>query len=614
MPRFYFFLIFLGANTLVNGQQTKIDSLQHLVTQPNEISEKINLLEKLGETYHAVKKMDSSILAFQQALQLNEQTGYSLLKQCWNTAALDYILYEMGNYTESLKYAVRHLALSEKLNDTAQKGGSHLVFGHNYRELGDYRQALSHYFKAIDLFKSYHLNRNHPEDNAYTLLCIAQVYLKMKQLDSALIFTQHGDQMAENLSLGGIVLLSTRIFGDIYLAKGDDEKAMGYFRQYLPDFIKYRETNRDLGFVLNKLATIFQKRAQHDSAIYYAKKALKNAGDYHDQENLYQAAKLLSDYYAGKDDLAAFQYLKIATLAKDSMMSSDKLRQAQVLSYNEQLLEKEKSAIESKEAAKQMLLITVSAIIVGITSFLLWNRIRQLRIRYNAILEQKESEKLKTKYEKELLELEARALRAQMNPHFIFNCLNSIKSLIQQQEGEKSVAYLAIFSKLIRTLFNNADKKEINLYDEIETCKLYLQLESMRFETRFSYLVNADENLDLKSVHVPALIIQPFIENAIWHGIVPRGNGQIWLSVTKCNGAVRVIIEDDGIGREKSSQNKAASGLATHQSKGVNLTHSRLKLDNLLQQRKASLETVDKKDENGKASGTKVIITIDQEA
>ena len=134
----------------------------------------------------------------------------------------------------------------------------------------------------------------------------------------------------------------------------------------------------------------------------------------------------------------------------------------------------------------------------------------------------RKQERIKAAHEKELLELEAKALRAQMNPHFIFNCLNSIKSLIQQHEEEKSVTYLTTFSKLIRTLFNNADKKEISLYDEIETCKLYLQLEAMRFDTKFSYSVNIDEDIDLKSIHVPALIIQPFIENAIWHGIVPK--------------------------------------------------------------------------------------------
>ena len=613
MQQINFLIIFLNLVSCVSAQQSKINSLKRELTNAKEDSIKIILLEQLGHTYSMEKKLDSSILTFKQALDLNEKTNYSLERQCWNMAALDYILYEMGNYIESLKYAARHLAMSEKLNDTAQKGGSHLVFGHDYRELGDYRQALSHYFKAKDFFRSYHINRNHPENNGYTMLCIAQVYLKMNQIDSALIYARQGYQMAIEVSDGGFILLSTRIFGDIYLEKGDDETALIYYRQYLPDFIKYKETNRDLGFVLNKLAKVFQRRYQNDSSVYYAKKALKNAEEYHDQENLYQAAKLLSDYYAGKDDLAAFRYLKIATQAKDSMINGDKLRQAQILSFNEMVREKEKAEAEAKEAAKTRLIIIISAIIVGIATFLLWNRIRQLTLRYKSILERKEAEKLKTKYEKELLELEAKALRAQMNPHFIFNCLNSIKSLIQDGQKDKSVTYLTTFSKLIRTLLNNADKKEINLYDEIETCKLYLQLEAMRFDSKFSYNVNIDETIDLKSINVPALIIQPFIENAIWHGIVPKGNnGNVSLDIRRRDGNIEIIIDDDGIGRESSHQNKAVASIG-HQSKGINLTQSRLELDNLLQQRQAKLKTIDKRDDNGKAGGTQVIIMLPQE-
>ncbi|MEO7140279.1 MAG: histidine kinase, partial [Ferruginibacter sp.] len=186
----------------------------------------------------------------------------------------------------------------------------------------------------------------------------------------------------------------------------------------------------------------------------------------------------------------------------------------------------------------------------------------------------RKQEREKANHQKELSELEARALRSQMNPHFIFNCLNSIKSLIQQHEEEKSVNYLTTFSKLIRTLFNNADKKEISLYDEIETCKLYLQLEAMRFDTKFSYAVKVDEKMDLKSVQVPALIIQPFIENAIWHGIVPKGEaGHVELSVIKKANLVEISIDDNGIGRESSKLNKSASALM-HNSKGVNLTQS----------------------------------------
>lgn len=232
----------------------------------------------------------------------------------------------------------------------------------------------------------------------------------------------------------------------------------------------------------------------------------------------------------------------------------------------------------------------------------------QRRIQFIRKKEQQKSER-----EKQLLELEAKALRAQMNPHFIFNCLNSIKALMQEEETEKGVKYLTTFSKLIRTLFNNADKKEISLCDEIETCKLYLQLEAMRFDAAINYTVDVEPDIDLKSVMIPALIIQPFIENAIWHGIVPAATaGKIWLNVTRSNGYVNIIVEDDGIGREVSQKNKAATKL-THDSKGVNLTQSRLELDNLLKQKNAKIEIIDKKDEMGNALGTKVIIKIEEE-
>jgi hypothetical protein len=225
----------------------------------------------------------------------------------------------------------------------------------------------------------------------------------------------------------------------------------------------------------------------------------------------------------------------------------------------------------------------------------------------------RKEERLKIKYKVERTELEAKALRAQMNPHFIFNCLNSIKSLIQEDQKDKSIVYLTTFSKLIRTLFNNADKKEITLYDEIETCKLYLQLEAMRFDAKFSYSVNIDQEIDLKSIYVPALIVQPFIENSIWHGIVPKeAGGYVNLLVLQNDGAIKIVVDDNGIGREASKQNKAVSRIA-HQSKGVSLTQSRLKLNNLLHERQAALDIIDKKDDKGMASGTTVILKINEE-
>ncbi len=1077
-------IIFIFSVPSLVAQQKEIDSLKQAINTSKKDTAKIDLYEKLGDAYRSERKMDSSVLSYRYALEINEKNNYSLQKQCWDIATIDYVLYEMGNYTESLNYASRHLQLSEKLNDTAQRGASHLVYGHNYRELGNYRLSLDHYFKAYHFWEIFHKGRNEPPDNTYTILCIAETYLKMSRLDSALLYTQQAYKFAKRDSVGGLILLSERITGDIYFAKGEDESALLYYRQYIPDFVKYKEKNRDLGFVLNSISKIFQKRNQNDSAIFYAKKALTNADEHQDQENIYNATNLLYDFYKDNNEHKAFNYFKIAAAAKDSMASIEKVRQIQALTFSEQTREKQLSEADAKDAARTKLLLTIVAIVGLIFTFLVWNRIRQLRLKHKMILEQKEAEKLraidkmkekfftnithelrtplslimspaefylqhpeelndtpkflesvyknsgyllnllnqlldiakldagkmnillskgdfgnyigdllkafeeaasekqillhfendlhgkylfdpeqwkkiisnlvsnalkftppqgdvfvsvrkiaeskesadiiisvkdngigikedqlpfvtdrfyqadnnltrkyegtgiglslvnelvklmngtleinskegkgaiftikrtllfaqeadgfpelpafatgiqfpgisgiskmvsknteeyipviliaednpelkdflkeslepfykviaaydgaqaleltlsqipdiiisdvmmpvmdgfefcektkrnpatshipfiilsakttfeskmaglqkgaddyltkpfsveelrfkvknilgrqeklrnhyleqltsekplhafsemqneflkntyriiddhiedsqlsvefiarkmslrkdvlnrkfssiiglsanelirqyrvkKTEMQRQILELEAKALRAQMNPHFIFNCMNSIKSLIQQKEEDKAINYLTTFSKLIRTIFQNSDKREITLFDEIETCRLYTQLESMRFGNKFSYSFFIDEAADLKSLLVPALIIQPFIENAIWHGIMPKEDGgYVKVTVKKENENICCIIDDNGIGREMSKQNKFKGDTSTHQSRGVHLTQSRLDLDNLLNERNATLEITDKKDVQGKANGTMVFLTF----
>ena len=226
------------------------------------------------------------------------------------------------------------------------------------------------------------------------------------------------------------------------------------------------------------------------------------------------------------------------------------------------------------------------------------------------IISVRKQEREKVVHEKELVELEAKALRAQMNPHFVFNSLNSIKSLINKNENEKAAGYLSTFSKLIRTLFQNSDKREVSLYEEIETCKLYVQLEKMRFGDKVEFIFDIDESIDLKDFKVPALILQPFIENAIWHGLIPKeAGGKVTIKVIRADGAIQCIIDDDGIGREQSKQFKPQHE-KTHQSKGIGLTQSRLELDKLLNEREDSIFIIDKGDEYGNPGGTKVIITF----
>lgn len=1092
-------IILIFSSSCITAQQSKIDSLKHAISYAKADTLKIILLEQLGQSYRDEKKIDSSIMIYKQALELNEKINYSLISQRWELACIDYMAYVTGNYAESLNYALRELAVTEKMNDKYHMGYVYLVFGHNYKGLGDYRKSLNTYFKAKHFFTLYNQSEKEPEVNTYTILCISEVYLKMNQPDSALLLAQQAYDLAladpgysaftkGNSVEKNYILYSMRVLGDVYFIKGNDQTGLNYYRQYISGFINSKENNRDLGFVFINMSKIFKKRGLNDSAIYYAKKALSNAEEYHDEENIYNASDFLYRLHDSlNDESQAFMYFKIAVAAKDSMLNLEKTKQIQVLISNEQTREKVLEEVDAKEAARITLATIIAAFLISIISFLIWNRIRQLRLKHKMILEQKEAEKLraidkmkekffsnithelrtplslilsptefylahpeelndtnnflksvyknsayllnlinqlldiskldagkmfvslakgdfgnyigvltetfedeatkkqidlhfknnlegnylfdeehwkkivnnmlgnalkftppggdvfmqvnpisesaesstiqlvvkdtgigidedyipfitdrfyqadnnlsrkyegagiglalvnelaklmdgkltirseknngseftitatllcangkkdypeitpvaktfqilhndtnyantfkgpiknipvilvtedndelreflkdsieplykiitakdgrdgyekalsqipdliisdlmmpvmdgfefcgkikmnpatshtpfivlsakttyeskmaglkkgaddyltkpfsvdelqtkiknilsrqeqlrkrylellmdenplpsasemqneflkktfriieehiddsqlsveflatklgldnntlnrkssfliglsanelirqyrvkKEKMERQMLELEAKALRAQMNPHFIFNCMNSIKSLIQQNDQDKAVTYLTTFSKLLRTVFQNSDQREISLHDEIETCKLYTQLESMRFSNKFNYHFKVDETIDLKSVQVPALIVQPFIENAIWHGIVPKtGGGTVTVTIEKRENNICCIIDDDGIGREMSQQNKFRGEPSTHQSKGVHLTQSRLDLDNALNQRNRFVKIIDKKKEDEKSNGTTVILTFKED-
>lgn len=232
-------------------------------------------------------------------------------------------------------------------------------------------------------------------------------------------------------------------------------------------------------------------------------------------------------------------------------------------------------------------------------------------VQYTRKIKKAENEKADLKIK--LLESEARALRAQMNPHFIFNCLNSIKALINKNENDKAVNYLTVFSRLILSLFHNSDKREVGLSEELETCKLYTQLEKMRFGDKVDFVFDIDGSFDLKNFKVPALIIQPFIENAIWHGLVPKeSGGKILVSAKENKGIIHCTIDDDGIGRKLSQQYKIQYE-STYQSKGIGLTRSRLELDKILNDRDNMIDITDKTDRNGKPVGTRITLTFNQE-
>jgi LytS/YehU family sensor histidine kinase len=208
------------------------------------------------------------------------------------------------------------------------------------------------------------------------------------------------------------------------------------------------------------------------------------------------------------------------------------------------------------------------------------------------------------------LELEMQALRAQMNPHFIFNCLNSINRFVLMNETETASDYLTRFSRLIRTVLNNSKRSFISLEDELEMLRLYLDMENLRFKNGFEYSIDMRSNIDPQNIFIPPLIFQPFAENAVKHGIMHKnGPGKLQINLSVENDILNFTIEDNGIGRVAAALLHSKSG-EKNKSLGLQITKDRLSLINGYTHEKTFFEIEDLHDASGNASGTRISLKI----
>jgi LytS/YehU family sensor histidine kinase len=224
------------------------------------------------------------------------------------------------------------------------------------------------------------------------------------------------------------------------------------------------------------------------------------------------------------------------------------------------------------------------------------------------VIRKKEQEKLRIN--KLLAEYQMKALTAQMNPHFIFNAINSIQNFIIQNHSTLAYDYLIKFSKLIRLVLNNSKENEISLQQELETLAIYVELEQLRFENSFDYQVSIAPQLETESIVIPALLLQPYIENAIWHGLMPLKNrkGAISLTIVEQDEFLKIIITDNGVGRKASDLIKKKIVNKNHQSIGMELTGKRIEVFG--QESKFSLQIIDNYDPDNNSTGTTVEIVL----
>ena len=254
----------------------------------------------------------------------------------------------------------------------------------------------------------------------------------------------------------------------------------------------------------------------------------------------------------------------------------------------------------------------LAALLIGSSLWFFYqNRLQQVRL--EADVKQKETELLQkeAEFSRSLAETEMSALRAQMNPHFIFNCLNSINNYMLDNNGLSASLYLTKFSRLIRLVLENSRTEKVSLANEMDALELYMQMETLRFKEKLRYKINVSPSVQTDFIEIPPLLLQPYVENAIWHGLMHRKEGgTVTVNVTQPDeNILHIEIVDDGIGREAAMELKSRSA-TRRKSFGMQITSERLQAINDIFGMRTEVTIVDMVNIEGGAEGTKVIIEI----
>ena len=501
------------------------DSLRNTINlqrgDTNEVKAILNLVEislnDISEKF-VVRNIDSLFNYLQKALLLAKRINYSKGEaDCYYL--FSYTNRYTDNYGQQTSFLFKALHIYEQQKDEDGIAATHLHLQGIYKRIGDYKNSLSHAFAAKKLIETSDMKgtiiwiglRMTP----LILAEISETYLEMNKPDSALFYVQKA--IEQNL-----VFYNAKWDYPIYLLgrirdrQGKYSLALETYRSAIPLAIQNKFLKDTLD-IYNSIALLYKKTGQLDSAIYYAKQITNNWNHIWPVGILLYANSTLAEVYKLKGITdSTLKYTELRDILKDSIFSQEKQKEIQSITFNEQLHQQELAAEQQQNAStlKMYSLLAIIGLILLISFFLYRNN------RHKQKAERSEKELQVAELNQNAAELEMQALRSQMNPHFIFNSLNSINMFILENNKLQASEYLSKFSKLVRLILQNSQEAFIPLERELEALQLYLELESLRFEQRFEYKITVAGNVDTAMLKVPPLIIQPYAENAIWHGLM----------------------------------------------------------------------------------------------
>ncbi len=606
-------LFFLSIHTTYSQDEFthKDDSLQQLLHQNINDSFKIKVLEQLHNLWKN-KNYERSIEYIREAIALADKTpatGYHSLGLRYQ---LGFALMEVGD-------AVRSIETFQQINKEldGKDPESHSVaiafIAMNYETLGDFPKALQYQLAASKEYERLLLHDS-VQDRRGVLgnpHKTAVYYLKNNQTDSALYYGQQAlsrlkDEPLNDFNRFFSWYIKTAM-GDIYTALNKYDLAIDLYEQAEQEVVRYNSTS-DLIPVYLGLSKVYFQENELNKAKQFALKAYQVA----DTLKLYPLAKesalFLKKVFSARHQMdSAMFYYETAMIIKDSLFNADIARKIDALEFAEEKRSQESKAFLRERSFRKKQLYLSSGVLLSILIAALLYQKNRLKQKANQLLEYENKEIFlqRNQLQREVESFEMQALKAQLNPHFIFNCLNSIDAFIYSNDKYKATMYLNKFAKLLRNILDSSKNNTVSLQKDIQSLQLYTDLEELRNDNKFETRYQVDESLATGEYEVPPLIVQPLIENAILHGLKNKKGekGVLIVSIKLSGEKLQYQITDNGIGRTASFK------IPQHKdfSYGMELTRSRIKMFNHEEHPSMIIEDLYTGDI---ATGTRVSITL----
>lgn len=550
---------------------------------------------------------DSSMIYTDKAIEITNKIKWQRgLALCFRQKGYSY--YMLSDNSRSMDYYLKALKAGEKLNNKYFDATIYNNMANIYADLKDYNKALDYYQKYLTISQQV----KSTADEMGGLVNIGNIYTELNDLASGLTYFNRALLIAEKTGNKRISTAVLNNIGEIFLKQKNYFQALSYFQKsiQLADESGYRNIKSS---ALNGLGEAFLNQKNYSQAEKYSKQSLQLAKELNDVSWQVNALETLSRIYEkqNKYNEALIAYKKSVILLDSSINDNKKQEITRLeMQYNfdkkEALISaanEKKQGLALAEINRQKVIRNASIIIGSILILIALVGIVLYKRRKDTLQQKKEAE-----FNVQVADIEMKALRAQMNPHFIYNSLNSINDYIDKHDIIKATTYTTKFAKLMRMILENSEYKEIPLADDLKSLELYMQLENMRLNHTFSYEIKVDDNIDQENTLVPPLILQPFVENSIWHGIAgKKNNGKIWIRIKKEGDMINCIVQDNGIGMQEAANVKKETGTSVKRSLGMKITNERIDVLNKLKRSKAAI-TLSNLDE-----GTKIEVKLPEE-